>query len=109
MSPTLNSILAAPGTAGDYDGDTRVGTAEDNDNPNDGIFGTLNAALAAANGGAGGNGHVVIVSSGRFYEQINLNAVNGVTILEAAPGVDATLDAFLAGDAGRTGGRLSKR
>jgi hypothetical protein len=94
------AILAAPGTAGDYDGDTRIGAAEDSDNPSDGIFGTLKAALAAANGGVNGNGHVVIVTSGRFNEQINLNAVNGVTILEAAPGVEATIDAIVPGDAG---------
>jgi hypothetical protein len=96
-----------PGTAGDYDGDGLVGTAEDTDNATDRVFGTLTAALLAANGGANANGHVIIVTSGRFNETITIPntgggqaAINGVTIVEAAPGVQANIDAVLAGDAG---------
>jgi hypothetical protein len=96
-----------PGTSGDYDGDGLVGTAEDTDNATDRVFGTLTAALLAANGGANANGHVIIVTSGRFNEQITIPntgagqaAINGVTIIEAAPGVQANIDAVLAGDAG---------
>lgn len=108
----LSLTSVPPGTAGDYDGDGRVGTAEDADNPDDRIFGTLTAALLAANGGANANGHVIIVTSGRFNEQIFLPnagagqaAVNGVTIIEAAPGVQANIDAVLAGDAAGNGTR----
>jgi hypothetical protein len=96
-----------PGTSGDYDGDGLVGTAEDTDNATDRVFGTLTAALLAANGGANANGHVIIVTSGRFNEAITIPntgagqaAINGVTIVEAAPGVQANIDAVLAGDAG---------
>jgi hypothetical protein len=96
-----------PGTAGDYDGDGLVGIAEDTDNATDRVFGTLTAALLAANGGANANGHVIIVTSGRFNEAITLPntgggqaAINGVTIIEAAPGVQANIDAVLAGDPG---------
>lgn len=92
------ATLTAPGTAGDYDGDTRVGVAEDTDG--DTIFGTLGAALAAAGGGVDGNGRVVIVTSGRFYEQLNLNAVKGMLTIEGASGVDVTIDAYLPGDSG---------
>jgi hypothetical protein len=95
-----------PGTGGDHDGDGLVGVAEDTDNATDRIFGTLTAALLGANGGANANGHVIIVTSGRFNETISIpNAaagqanVNGVTIVEAAPGVQANIDAVLAGDA----------
>src|SRR5262245_1756935 len=98
---------APPGAAGDYDGDGNVGAAEDTDNATDRIFGTIGAALLGANGGANANGHVVIVGSGRFPEQITLPNtgggqafINGVTLLEAAPGVQANIDAVLQGDAG---------
>jgi hypothetical protein len=92
--------MVPPGTAGDFDGDGLIGTAEDTDNATDRVFGTLTAALGAANGGAGLNGQVLIVTSGRFPEQLNLSPLGGVTILEAAPGVQANLDAVLQGDAG---------
>lgn len=90
----------------DFDGDGMRGTAEDTDNMTDRIFGTISAALLGANGGANANGLVLIVTSGRFPEQLlipNTAAmqanVNGVTIVEAAPGVAANIDAVLQGDA----------
>ena len=95
------------GTGGDYDGDGLVGTAEDTDNAVDRVFGTLTAALLGVNGGANANGHVTIVTSGRFPEAVRIPntgggqaALGGVTVLEAAPGVQAVIDAVLAGDAG---------
>jgi hypothetical protein len=101
------TIVDPPGTGGDYDGDGNVGLAEDVDNATDRIFGTIGAALLGANGGANANGSVTIVSSGRFPEQIVLpntgagqGAINGVTLLEAAPGVEAVIDAVLQGDPG---------
>ncbi len=101
------TTMVQPGTAGDYDGDGLVGTAEDNDNTTDRVFGTITAALLAANGGANANGHVIIVTSGRFNEAIRIPnvaagqaAINGVTIIEAAPGVQANIDAVVAGSAG---------
>jgi len=103
----LSLTLVPPGASGDYDGDGNVGVAEDTDNATDRIFGTLGAALLAANGGANANGHIIIVSSGRFPEQITIPnvaggqaVINGVTIIEAAPGVQASIDAVLQGDAG---------
>ena len=99
------TTVVTPGTVGDWDGDGRVGTAEDTDNGTDRIFGTLGAALLGANGGANANGRVTIVTSGRFAETIRRPnagagqpAVTGVTVVEAAPGVDAVIDAVLAGD-----------
>src|SRR6185503_15329024 len=67
-SPVPGTTLVAPGTCGDFDGDGRIGTAEDTDGA-DRIFGTLNAALgpgtgAAAGTGANYNGTVLIVASG---------------------------------------------
>ena len=106
-TPGPGATAAPPGAAGDYDGDGNVGVAEDTDNTTDRIFGTIGAALLAANGGANANGHVIIVGSGRFPEQIVIPnvaggqaALNGVTILEAAPGVQANIDAVLQGDPG---------
>ena len=93
------TTLVPPGTSGDYDGDGRIGVAEDTDNATDRIFGTITAALGAANGGANNNGKVLIVTSGRFAEQIAITP-NRVVVLEAAPGVEADIDAVLAGDAG---------
>ncbi len=88
-----------PGTGGDYDGDGLVGVAEDTDNSTDRVFGTLAAALGAANGGANNNGKIIIVTSGRFAEQLTITP-NRVVVIEAAPGVEADLDAVLAGDPG---------
>lgn len=56
----LSLTSVPPGTSGDYDGDGNVGTAEDTDNANDRVFGTLTAALLGASGGANANGHVII-------------------------------------------------
>lgn len=83
----------------DFDGDGRIGVAEDNDG-NDGVFGTINAALAAANGGANQNGEVIIVTSGRFPEIIFIQPTTGNVTLEAAPGVMADIDAVLLGNSG---------
>jgi parallel beta-helix repeat protein len=77
----------------DFDGDGLVGLAEDSDNPTDRVFGTLTAALGAANGGANQNGRVTIVTSGRFHEQVSITNANGNVTLEAAPGVEANIDA----------------
>jgi parallel beta-helix repeat protein len=96
--PNVTSV--PPGTCGDFDGDGRIGVAEDTDNATDRIFGTITAALAAANGGANQNGRVTIVTSGRFPEVVNITAANGNVTLEAAPGVEANIDAVLAGDPG---------
>ncbi len=92
--------VVPPGTCGDFDGDGRIGIMEDTDNATDRIFGTINAALAAANGGANQNGRVTVVTSGRFPEVVSITGANGNVTLEAAPGVEANIDAVLAGDAG---------
>jgi len=90
--------VVPPGTSGDFDGDGLIGIAEDTDNATDRVFGTLTAALGAANGGANNNGRILIATSGRFNEQITITP-NRVVVIEAAPGVDANIDAVLAGDA----------
>ncbi len=82
----------------DFDGDGRIGVDEDNDGL-DQVFGTINAALGAANRGANQNGHVIIVTSGRFLEVVNITAANGDVTLQAAPGVEAEIEAVRAGDA----------
>lgn len=76
----------------DFDGDGLIGAAEDGDG--DRIFGTINAGLSDANN----NGHVTIVTSGRFIETVIITAANGIVVLEAAPGVTAVLEAFRPGD-----------
>jgi hypothetical protein len=96
------TLLTVSGTCGDYDGDGRIGTAEDTDGA-DRIFGTLTAAIgpgtgAAAGTGANFNGRVLIVASGRFAEALTLNVSSGNLQIEAAPGVDADIDAVLQGD-----------
>jgi hypothetical protein len=80
----------------DFDGDGRIGLAEDTDG-DDRIFGTITAALAAANGAANQNGRVTVVTSGRFHEQVMITNANGNTTLEAAPGVEANIDAVATG------------
>ena len=86
-----------PGTCGDYDGDGRIGTAEDTDAPFDRVFGTINAANSAA--GINNNGTITIVASGTFPEIVT---ITGNVTLQAAPGVTANLDAVLQGDPGST-------
>ncbi len=95
--PAGNSNVPVAGTCGDYDGDGRIGVDEDNDG--DRVFGTLNAALTTNTAtGANQNGRVVIVTSGVFAEVVSITAANGNVTLEAAPGVDADIDAVLQGD-----------
>src|SRR6185295_14041578 len=123
-SPVPGTTLVAPGTCGDFDGDGRIGTAEDTDGA-DRIFGTINAAIgpgtgAAAGTGANHNGTVTIVTSGRFAESIYIGQAftgpGGVGIpdpgnvtLEAAPGVDADINAVLQGDpSGMNGSRQAQ-
>jgi hypothetical protein len=111
-SPVPGTTLVAPGTCGDFDGDGRIGTAEDTDGA-DRIFGTLNAALgpgtgAAAGTGANYNGTITIVASGRFAEQLFIGQGGyfpglgtpspGNVTIQAAPGVNAEIDAVLQGD-----------
>jgi hypothetical protein len=122
-SPVPGTTLVAPGTCGDFDGDGRIGSAEDTDGA-DRIFGTINAALGTGTGAAAGtginhNGRVVIVASGRFYEAVYIGqnqcgpgcpgATNpGNVTLEAAPGVMAVIDAMFQGDpAGQNATRLA--
>lgn len=125
-SPVPGTTLVSPGTCGDFDGDGRIGTAEDTDGA-DRIFGTINAALgpgtgAAAGTGANQNGLVRIVASGRFAEAVFIGRAGiivsppapaalgkrdpGHVTLEAAPGVHAIIDAVFQGDpAGGNGTR----
>ncbi|HBB89345.1 MAG TPA: hypothetical protein DC047_17205 [Blastocatellia bacterium] len=121
-SPVPGTTLVPAGTCGDFDGDGRIGTAEDTDGA-DRIFGTLNAAIgpgtgAAAGTGANHNGSILIVASGRYSENPSTLAAGGMlyigqntggpaapgatspgnVTIEAAPGVEADLDAVLQGD-----------
>ncbi|MEO5720255.1 MAG: hypothetical protein ABIR71_02145 [Chthoniobacterales bacterium] len=98
--PAGNPGPVSIGTCGDFDGDGRIGTAEDSDG--DRVFGTINGANSAA--GINNNGTITIVTSGTFPEQVTLT---GNVTLQAAPGVDANLDAVLQGDAG-SGARQSQ-
>lgn len=93
VPPAGSSTVPVPGTCGDYDGDGLIGTAEDNDG--DRVFGTI----AGANGtlGINNNGTITIVTSGTFPEQVTLT---GNVTLQAAPGVEANIDAVLQGDSG---------
>ena len=101
------TLVTVAGTCGDYDGDGRIGTAEDTDGA-DRIFGTLNAALGPGAGAAAGtginqNGTIIIVASGRFAEQLTIGATAdtpnpGNVTIEAIPGVTADIDAVLQGD-----------
>lgn len=106
-SPMPGVTMVPPGTCGDWDGDGRIGTAEDNDG-GDRTFGTLTVALGAAMvgmtaTGANQNGRVLIVTSGRFPEVVTITAANGNVILEAAPGVDANIEAVVQGIDGNAG------
>lgn len=91
------SPVPAPGTCGDYDGDGRIGAAEDGDG--DRVFGTITAANGTA--GVANNGTITIVSSGLFAETVT---ITGNVTLEAAAGVEANVDAVRQGDA-RSGAR----
>ncbi len=104
-----------PGTCGDYDGDGRIGSAEDTDEA-DRVFGTINAAMgpgtgAAAGTGANHNGSVTIVADGVYPEIVVIGlpdarfpglgtATPGNVTLQAAPGVEANIDAVLQGEPG---------
>ncbi|HWG55651.1 MAG TPA: right-handed parallel beta-helix repeat-containing protein [Gaiellaceae bacterium] len=85
------SPVPAPGTCGDYDGDGRIGSAEDGDG--DRVFGTINGGNSSA--GAANNGTITVVTSGLFAETVTLT---GNVTLEAAPGVEANVDAVRQGD-----------
>ena len=81
----------------DFDGDGLLGADEDSDG--DQVFGTIGAAVGTMSGPPGNiadNGQITIVTSGRFLEQVNL-AGTGVEILQAAPGVEAVVEAFQGG------------
>lgn len=95
--PAGNPGPVPAGTCGDYDGDGRIGTAEDNDG--DRVFGTITRALANATG-ANQNGSVTVVTSGVFAEVVTITGANGNVTLQAAPGVEANVDAVLQGDPG---------
>ncbi len=89
----LRQSPVAAGTCGDYDGDGLIGKAEDRDGDNN--YGTIGAAVTAV----ANNGRVTIVASGTFPEVVRLQPMNGASIsLEAAPGVDANIDAVVQGN-----------
>ena len=95
MATGLRTSPVEPGTCGDYDGDGLIGVAENEDLDNN--FGTINAALASV----AQNGTVTVVANGTFPEAVRLAPVDGGSVtLEAAPGVQATLDAVVQGQAG---------
>lgn len=95
--PAGNPAAVAPGTCGDYDGDGLIGTAEDEDG--DRVFGTIAGANGTGATAANNNGTITIVTSGTFAEQVTLT---GNVTLQAAPGVDANIDAVLQGDPNAT-------
>jgi hypothetical protein len=101
VPPAGSSTVIVAGTCGDYDGDGLIGSAEDGDG--DRVFGSIGAALGGGTG-ANQNGRVVIVTSGTFAEVVSITGANGNVQLEAAPGVEANVDAVLQGDPG-SGGR----
>jgi len=82
----------------DFDGDGLIGIDEDMDG--DRIYGTLALALAADFGAINNNGKITIVTSGSFPESLEISGVNGNVTLEAAPGIEASIDAVKAGLAG---------
>lgn len=99
---------ADPGSCGDRDADGRLGDAEDRDG--DRVFGTINAALGNVDLGSpelnaltvNQNGRVQIVSDGQFPEAIVIGRtarapMPGNVTLEAAPGVEADIDAVVQG------------
>ena len=96
--PAGDSAAPEAGVCGDFDGDGVIGVAEDMDG--DRVFGTLAGANGSA--GAANNGTITIVTSGTFAESLTLT---GNLTLQAAPGVDANIDAMLQGDPG-SGARM---
>ena len=91
----LRTSPVPAGTCGDVDGDGRIGAAEDADGDNS--YGTIMAAVnAVAN-----NGKVTVVANGTYPEVVTLAPTNSASMtLEAAPGVDANIDAVVQGQAG---------
>lgn len=100
------SPVPAPGTCGDYDGDSSIGTAEDNDG--DRVFGTINGANRTGSAAAriNNNGNITIVASGLFAERVVVNSAPtgnaGNVTIQAAPGVEAVVDAVRQGDPAST-------
>ncbi len=102
LVPPAGASSGAPaGTCGDYDGDGRIGTAEDDDG--DRVFGTIGRALGVTGGtdatSINQNGKATIVTSGVFAEVVR---ITGNVTLEGAPGVEANIDAVLQGDPAST-------
>lgn len=100
------------GSCGDYDGDGRVGVAEDRDAV-DRVFGTINGALGNTDLGsealnassANLNGRVLVVASGDYPEVVRIapggrNSAVGNVTLEGARGVDVNIDAVVQGEPG---------
>lgn len=83
--------VAAPNTCGDYDGDGRLGAAEDADG--DAIYGTLSAALVAKGTNPRRNVTVTVVTSGTFAEAVTITDAYGNVTLQAAHGIAVSLDA----------------
>jgi hypothetical protein len=89
-SPALANHSVLVEGESDFDGDGKLRVDEDGDG--DQVFGTLNGGL----NGVSFNGRVTVVTSGRFAEQVVIEP-NGVVVLEAAPGVEANIEAFVGG------------
>lgn len=91
----LQTSPVPAGTCADYDGDGNIGEAEDDDGDNN--YGTIGAAVEAV----ANNGRVTVVANGTFPETVMLAPTEGANLtLEAAPGVDANIDAVVQGDPG---------
>ena len=115
LAQTLAAILGTVGLSGvvfanhpvlvegesDSDGDGLLRVDEDNDG--DRVYGTLSAALGANLGAINNNGKITIVTSGRFPESLLVTGANGNVTIEGAPGVDANIDAVIAGSPASTG------
>lgn len=98
IPPAGSNPFPFPGTCGDYDGDGVIGMDEDMDG--DRVFGTIVGAKNAMNGILN-NGTITIVTSGVFAESGII--LQGNVTLQAAPGVEAIIDAVLQGDPGSAG------
>ena len=94
LNPPAGSSAGAACVQADYDLDGRIGIAEDEDG--DRVFGTITGALGTA--GVNQNGSITVVTSGVFAETVDITAANGNVTLQAAPGVEAIVDAVLQGD-----------